>query len=102
MNCRFGPATSLKTMKLMKEGLQAAGLKAHLMVQALGFHMPDCGKGGFVDLPEYPFGKFRCIIEVLVIACSDKMKTAMMNNYGMVYNTRLVRQKKKKFNVNPK
>uniref|UniRef100_A0A671G008 Betaine--homocysteine S-methyltransferase 2 n=1 Tax=Rhinolophus ferrumequinum TaxID=59479 RepID=A0A671G008_RHIFE len=56
VNCRFGPATSLKTIKLMMEGLQAAGLKAHLMVQALGFHTPDCGKGGFVDLPEYPFG----------------------------------------------
>lgn len=40
----------------MTEGLQAAGLKAHLMVQSLGFHTPDCGKGGFVDLPEYPFG----------------------------------------------
>lgn len=56
VNCRFGPDTSLKTIKLMTEGLQAAGLKAHLMVQSLGFHTPDCGKGGFVDLPEYPFG----------------------------------------------
>nr|XP_051686865.1 S-methylmethionine--homocysteine S-methyltransferase BHMT2 isoform X2 [Oryctolagus cuniculus] len=56
VNCRFGPWTSLETMKLMKEGLRAAGLRAHLMVQALGFHTPDCGKGGFVDLPEYPFG----------------------------------------------
>ncbi|XP_011375599.1 S-methylmethionine--homocysteine S-methyltransferase BHMT2 [Pteropus vampyrus] len=56
VNCRFGPTTSLKTIKLMKEGLQAAGLKAHLMVQSLGFHTPDCGKGGFLDLPEYPFG----------------------------------------------
>ncbi|XP_004678496.1 PREDICTED: S-methylmethionine--homocysteine S-methyltransferase BHMT2 [Condylura cristata] len=55
VNCRFGPSTSLKTMELMKEGLQAAGLKAHLMVQSLGFHTPDCNKGGFVDLPEYPF-----------------------------------------------
>ncbi|XP_071064806.1 S-methylmethionine--homocysteine S-methyltransferase BHMT2 isoform X2 [Dasypus novemcinctus] len=56
VNCRFGPRSSLKTMRLVKEGLRAAGLKAHLMVQALGFHTPDCGKGGFVDLPEYPFG----------------------------------------------
>nr|XP_020725575.1 S-methylmethionine--homocysteine S-methyltransferase BHMT2 [Odocoileus virginianus texanus] len=55
VNCRFGPWTSLKTMSLMKEALQAAGLKAHLMVQSLGLHMPDCGKGGFLDLPEYPF-----------------------------------------------
>ncbi|XP_012520031.1 PREDICTED: S-methylmethionine--homocysteine S-methyltransferase BHMT2 [Propithecus coquereli] len=56
VNCRFGPGTSLKTVELMKEGLGAAGLKAHLMVQSLGLHTPDCGKGGFVDLPEYPFG----------------------------------------------
>lgn len=57
VNCRFGPWTSLQTMKLMKEGLRDAGLQAHLMVQCLGFHTPDYGKGGFVDLPEYPFGK---------------------------------------------
>lgn len=56
VNCRFGPWTSLQTMKLMKEGLRDASLQAHLMVQCLGFHTPDCGKGGFVDLPEYPFG----------------------------------------------
>uniref|UniRef100_A0A8C5XFK3 Betaine--homocysteine S-methyltransferase 2 n=1 Tax=Microcebus murinus TaxID=30608 RepID=A0A8C5XFK3_MICMU len=56
VNCRFGPGTSLKTVELMKEGLGATGLKTHLMVQSLGFHTPDCGKGGFVDLPEYPFG----------------------------------------------
>uniref|UniRef100_A0A2K5JEA7 Hcy-binding domain-containing protein n=1 Tax=Colobus angolensis palliatus TaxID=336983 RepID=A0A2K5JEA7_COLAP len=56
VNCRFGPETSLKTMELMKEGLERAGLKVHLMVQPLGFHTPDCGKEGFVDLPEYPFG----------------------------------------------
>lgn len=61
VNCRFGPWTSLQTMKLMKEGLRDAGLQAHLMVQCLGFHTLDCGKGGFVDLPEYPFGKLGCI-----------------------------------------
>jgi len=41
----------------MKEGLQAAKLKAHLMSQPLAFHTPDCGKQGFIDLPEFPFGK---------------------------------------------
>nr|XP_006981832.2 S-methylmethionine--homocysteine S-methyltransferase BHMT2 isoform X2 [Peromyscus maniculatus bairdii] len=56
VNCRFGPWTSLQTMKLMKKGLGDSGLQAHLMMQCLGFHTPDCGKGGFVDLPEYPFG----------------------------------------------
>lgn len=43
----------------MKEGLQAAKLKAHLMCQPLAFHTPDCGKQGFIDLPEFPFGKTR-------------------------------------------
>ena len=61
-------------MRLMKEGLWAAGLKAHLMVQPLGFHMPDCGKGGFVDLPEYPFGKLRHILETLWFLVVTKRK----------------------------
>ncbi|NWI90294.1 BHMT1 methyltransferase, partial [Pitta sordida] len=56
VNCHFDPETSLETVKLMKEGLQAAKLKAHLMSQPLAFHTPDCGKQGFIDLPEFPFG----------------------------------------------
>ncbi|XP_020908218.1 betaine--homocysteine S-methyltransferase 1 [Exaiptasia diaphana] len=56
VNCHFGPIKSLETMRLMKEGLDAAGLKCHLMVQPLGFHTPDCGVQGFIDLPEFPFG----------------------------------------------
>lgn len=59
VNCHFDPDTSLETVKLMKEGLQAAKLKAHLMAQPLAFHTPDCGKQGFIDLPEFPFGKTR-------------------------------------------
>ncbi|XP_078531334.1 betaine--homocysteine S-methyltransferase 1 [Lissotriton helveticus] len=55
VNCHFDPTFSLKTMKLMKEGLEAANLKAHLMVQPLAYHTPDCGKQGFIDLPEFPF-----------------------------------------------
>lgn len=84
VNCRFGPSTSLKMMKLMKAGLQAAGLEAHLMVQSLGFHTPDCGKGGFVDLPEYPSGKPSHILEVLAFSCADSMETAIINSYGTV------------------
>lgn len=72
-------------MTLMKEGLQAAGLTAHLMVQSLGFHTPDCGKGGFVDLPEYPFGKIWRVSKVLVISGCDKMETPVVNNYGPVF-----------------
>ncbi|XP_051876641.1 betaine--homocysteine S-methyltransferase 1 [Pristis pectinata] len=55
VNCHFDPTTCLKTMKLMKEGLEAAKLKAHLMVQPIAFHTPDCSKQGLIDLPEFPF-----------------------------------------------
>uniref|UniRef100_A0A2R9B4F8 Betaine--homocysteine S-methyltransferase n=3 Tax=Hominidae TaxID=9604 RepID=A0A2R9B4F8_PANPA len=56
VNCHFDPTISLKTVKLMKEGLEAARLKAHLMSQPLAYHTPDCNKQGFIDLPEFPFG----------------------------------------------
>uniref|UniRef100_A0A2K5WQP8 Betaine--homocysteine S-methyltransferase n=1 Tax=Macaca fascicularis TaxID=9541 RepID=A0A2K5WQP8_MACFA len=56
VNCHFDPTISLQTVKLMKEGLEAARLKAHLMSQPLAYHTPDCNKQGFIDLPEFPFG----------------------------------------------
>ena len=41
----------------MKDALKANGFeKMHLMVQPLGYHTPDAGKQGFIDLPEFPFG----------------------------------------------
>jgi betaine-homocysteine S-methyltransferase len=55
VNCHFGPMTSLKTMRLMKEALKKANLSPYLMVQPLGFFTPDAGKQGFIDLPEFPF-----------------------------------------------
>ncbi|XP_069794402.1 betaine--homocysteine S-methyltransferase 1 isoform X1 [Narcine bancroftii] len=55
VNCHFDPTICLQTMKLMKEGLEAANLKAHLMMQPVAFHTPDCNKQGFIDLPEFPF-----------------------------------------------
>ncbi|XP_006626786.3 betaine--homocysteine S-methyltransferase 1 [Lepisosteus oculatus] len=55
VNCHFDPMTCLKTVKLMKEGLEAAKLKAHLMIQPLAYHTPDCNHQGFIDLPEFPF-----------------------------------------------
>ncbi|XP_072904319.1 betaine--homocysteine S-methyltransferase 1 [Hemitrygon akajei] len=55
VNCHFDPTTCLKTIRLMKEGLEAANLKAYLMLQPLAFHTPDCNKQGFIDLPEFPF-----------------------------------------------
>ncbi|KAL4617517.1 betaine-homocysteine S-methyltransferase 1 [Arapaima gigas] len=55
VNCHFDPTTCVKTVKLMKEGVERAGLKAHYMVQPLAFHTPDCNRQGFIDLPEFPF-----------------------------------------------
>ena len=59
MNCHFDPDTTLKTVQLMKEALDEAGLKRHLMVQPVGYHTPDCDRAGFLHLPEYPFGTYR-------------------------------------------
>ena len=58
VNCHFDPFMSLDTLKLMKQGLVEAGLfdKVYLMCQPLGYHTPDAGKQGFIDLPEFPFG----------------------------------------------
>jgi len=55
INCHFDPIVSLECLKLMKAGLEAAGLEPHLMVQPLAFHTPDSGKQVFIDLPEFPF-----------------------------------------------
>ena len=43
----------------MKEGLDKAGLKAHLAFQPLGYFCPDGGNRGYTDLAEWPFGKNR-------------------------------------------
>uniref|UniRef100_A0A4W5K799 Betaine-homocysteine methyltransferase n=1 Tax=Hucho hucho TaxID=62062 RepID=A0A4W5K799_9TELE len=56
INCHFDPMTCVKTVKMMKEGVERAGLKAHYMVQPLAYHTPDCNCQGFIDLPEFPFG----------------------------------------------
>jgi len=48
--------TCVKAVKMMKEAVEKAGLKAHYMVQPLAFHTPDCNCQGFIDLPEFPFG----------------------------------------------
>ena len=58
INCHFDPETSLKGMAVMKAALTAAGLTPHLMVQPLAFKTPDAGTQGFIDLPEFPFGRF--------------------------------------------
>uniref|UniRef100_A0A6Q2YSU5 Hcy-binding domain-containing protein n=1 Tax=Esox lucius TaxID=8010 RepID=A0A6Q2YSU5_ESOLU len=55
INCHFDPMTCVKTVKMMKAGVERAGLKAHYMVQPLAYHTPDCNCQGFIDLPEFPF-----------------------------------------------
>ena len=58
INCHFDPFVSLDALKLMKAGLEEAGLleTTHLMCQPLAYHTPDAGRQGFIDLPEFPFG----------------------------------------------
>jgi len=55
INCHFDPETCLAAVAEVKKGLEAAGLKRHLMVQPLGFKTPDANAQGFIDLPEFPF-----------------------------------------------
>ena len=57
INCHFDPDVSLAAVAEIKKGLEAAGIKKHLMVQPLGYKTPDVNKQGFIDLPEFPFGK---------------------------------------------
>merc|ERR1719435_852765 len=58
VNCHFDPMMSLDALKLMKAGLEEAGLldSVHLMCQPLAYKTPDAGRQGFIDLPEFPFG----------------------------------------------
>ena len=51
----------------MKEALEKAGLKTHLMIQPLAYLTPDCGKQGFIDLPEFPFGEFSINFLIIII-----------------------------------
>ncbi|XP_063051585.1 betaine--homocysteine S-methyltransferase 1-like [Engraulis encrasicolus] len=55
VNCHVDPTQCIQTVQQMKSGLDAAGLKAHLMIQPLCFHCPDCTCEGYLSLPEAPF-----------------------------------------------
>jgi betaine-homocysteine S-methyltransferase len=55
VHCHFDPMVLLDAMELVKEGLDKAGLKVHMMVQPIGYHTPDASKQGFIDSPEFPF-----------------------------------------------
>ena len=57
-NCHFDADTSLKAIELMKEALEREGFSnTYLMTQPLAYWTKDCNKQGFIDLPEFPFGK---------------------------------------------
>ncbi len=65
VNCMYDPKIALETLRLMKSGLESAGLKAHLMAQPVGFHTQEIATNpeGYVALPEFPFGKFSVYAE---------------------------------------
>ena len=67
LNCFFGPEETLQTIALMKDALEKAGLKSHLMVQPVGYLTPDAGHTGFYSLPELPFGEFPTVRSIFYI-----------------------------------
>lgn len=68
INCHFDPFVTLEGLKKMKTALDAAGLKVHLIAQPLAFHTPDAEKQGFIDLPEFPFGKSNLKFHFLLLS----------------------------------
>lgn len=58
VNCQFDPDISLASINEIKRGLEAEGIKKHLMAQPIAFKTPDANKYGFVHLKEGPFGKY--------------------------------------------
>ena len=59
LNCQYDPDTCIEAIKAMKDALDAEDLHPFLMLQPVGFHCPDARnlKGGYHDLPEFPFGE---------------------------------------------
>lgn len=55
VNCISGPSECLEAIKLMKKGLEEAGIKRHLMIQPLAYHIPDGLPCGYFEVPEFPF-----------------------------------------------
>ena len=41
----------------MKDALEKEDLHPFLITQPLAYHTPDANRQGFIDLPEFPFGK---------------------------------------------
>ncbi|XP_077978435.1 betaine--homocysteine S-methyltransferase 1-like [Glandiceps talaboti] len=73
VNCLYDPDTSIRTMKMMKEALDEAGLKPYLMAQPVGFHTQEVNtlKMGYMALPEWPLA-----METRLISRADAHKFA--------------------------
>ena len=56
VNCISGPFECLEAIKLLKKGLEEAAIKRHLMIQPLGFHIPDGLPCGYFQTADFPFG----------------------------------------------
>ena len=69
INCHFDPFVCLQGMQKMKDALSDAGLTPYLMVQPLAFMTPDAKRQGFIDLPEFPFGKSHYSLTSLLVPC---------------------------------
>lgn len=57
VHCHFDPMVLLDAMQLVKDALEEAKLKVHLIVQPIAYLTPDSSKQGFIDQPEFPFGE---------------------------------------------
>ncbi|XP_042880238.1 betaine--homocysteine S-methyltransferase 1-like [Penaeus japonicus] len=55
VNCMFDPVMIIDTIRLMKEALDAEGLRPFLMTQPNGFFTEGADKAGYLGAPEYPF-----------------------------------------------
>jgi len=55
VNCLFDQFVCLDLIKAMKEALDDHKLTPYLMAQPLGYRVPDGGRCGWLDIPEFPY-----------------------------------------------
>ena len=86
INCFYDPDVCLKTMKAMKEALEKAGLKRHLIVQPVGYRTPECldhtnpaSKIGMTGLEEFPFG-MKVTLIMQNIRCNSHLHSSVVIN----------------------
>ena len=56
VNCLFDQHVCLDLIRTMKAALAARNLSPYLMAQPLGYRVPDGGRCGWLDIPEFPYG----------------------------------------------